>query len=89
MLMILSDQNTNRTEAILLAADTERMRAIVKDQDDTVEFRLRNGRWVSEAGQEFDIEAIVPAFSDEGCTLLPGPPVVQTGTIAAAHAAMM
>ena len=65
MLMIFSDQNAVRTEAVLLAASESRLRVAVSGNDDVVEFRRVYGRWISETGQEIEIEAIAPNSAQE------------------------
>ncbi|GEM_PF-2640157 len=50
---------TGRVEAVLLQATRERMKVIVKDQDDTLELSLIGSQWQSETGSPVEIESIV------------------------------
>ncbi len=59
MHMILRYPTGRRVDAILLSATSERIRAAVKYQGDTVEFRLVGNRWVSEQGTAIEIESLI------------------------------
>ena len=59
MLLILKYQNAARGDAILLAANRYCMRLISPNCIDTIEFRLRDKRWVSTDGCVVEIEAAI------------------------------
>ena len=59
MLLILKYQNGARGDAILLAANRHRMRLISPNCIDTIEFQLKNRRWVSTDGCVVEIEAAI------------------------------
>ena len=60
MLMTIRFQNGLRVEAVLLAANSQRMRVVVESQRDTVELNRVDACWFTEAGAEIDIEALIP-----------------------------
>ena len=54
---ILLDANGLRTDALLLAAGSNRLRIILRNGPDTIELRRESEQWVSEAGRIFEFEA--------------------------------
>lgn len=81
MVMIFSDENGVRNEGIILSASESHIRLAVRGNDDTVEFRRTYRRWVSETGQQIDIEALLPE-STQDAAFKPSPPV-QAHAVAA------
>ena len=61
MHLIFRDPARGGVEAILLAASEEHMRVIIRQQEDTIEFRLVGDQWISDDGTVIEIEAL---FSD-------------------------
>lgn len=59
MYMILRDSLGRRAEAILLSATQQRMRAFVEGQEDTLDFCLIDGRWISDQGLAVEIESLL------------------------------
>jgi len=59
MHLILSDGEGRRTEAIVLAFSTDRMRISIPDCEDSIELKLEQERWISDAGAVFEIEAVI------------------------------
>lgn len=59
MYMILRYATGRRVEAVLLCATRERMKVIVRDQEDTLELNLIGTQWLSECGSPVEIESIV------------------------------
>ena len=59
MRMLIRYPNGNRVEAVLLAADGERMLIVVESQPDAVELSLVNGCWYTEAGEAIELEALI------------------------------
>jgi hypothetical protein len=49
-----------RSEAVLLAANRERMRVAIESQRDTVEFHQVDSCWHTEKGIEIEIETLIP-----------------------------
>lgn len=61
MRMLIRYQNGMRSEAVLLAANTERMRVAFHARGDVKELsRDANGSWLSENGEPLEIEALIP-----------------------------
>lgn len=60
MLMTIQYQGGARVEAVLLAADPQRMRVVVDSQRDTIELHKADARWYTEEGAEIEIESIIP-----------------------------
>ena len=59
MLMTIRYQNGLRVEAVVLAADSERMRVVIDSQRDTMELRKVDACWYAEDGAEVEIEALI------------------------------
>jgi len=59
MHVIFSYESGQRTEGILLAVSPGRLRVVVRKLNDTVEFRLTEGRWISEDGDPVEIESLI------------------------------
>jgi hypothetical protein len=49
-----------RVEAVLLAANRERMRLAVASQRDTIELHKADRCWYTEKGDEIEFEALIP-----------------------------
>jgi hypothetical protein len=60
MLMTIRYQGGMRVEAVLLAANRERMRLAVTSQRDTIELYKADGCWYTEAGDVIELEALIP-----------------------------
>ena len=60
MLMTIRYQNGPRVEAVLLAADKDRMRVAVDSQRDTVELHRVDDCWYTERGVATAIETLIP-----------------------------
>ena len=85
MRMTIRFQSGLRVEAVLLAANRERLRVAIPSQQDTSELHKVDERWYTEKGAEVAIEAIIPIPGTEVsrfCT------AVHPRTIAAAHGSM-
>ena len=61
MEMIVLNANGSRTDAVLLAASSDRLRVVLRKGKDTIELRLDEGKWVSEAGKAYEVEAWITA----------------------------
>lgn len=59
MYMILRFATGQRVDAILLRAARERMKAVIRGQEDTLEFALVGNQWISECGSAVEIESVV------------------------------
>lgn len=59
MHVILSYESGKRTEGILLAVSTGRLRIVARKLNDTLELRLTGGRWISEDGSHVEIESLI------------------------------
>ena len=59
MRMIIRYQSGPRVEAVLLAANSERMRVAIASQRDTVELRRVDGCWYTQRGAAIEIEALI------------------------------
>ena len=60
MLMTIRFQDALRAQAVLLAANRERMRIAVDSERDTIELRMVDARWFTEDAAEIEIEAFIP-----------------------------
>jgi hypothetical protein len=60
MRMMIRYRNGLRVEAVLLAANSERMRVAIDSQRDTVELHRVDGGWRSQRGAAIEIEALIP-----------------------------
>jgi hypothetical protein len=61
-------QSGLRVEAVLLAANRERMRVAIASQRDTIELHKVDACWYTEQGAEIEIEALIPiAGTDVSC----------------------
>ena len=60
MRMTIRYQSGLRIEAVLLAANSQRMRVVVESQLDTVELNKVYACWFTEDGAEIEIEAFIP-----------------------------
>jgi hypothetical protein len=50
-----------QVDALLLSASAERLRVVMPGRPDTSEFRLVEGRWISESGEHVEVGAILAA----------------------------
>ena len=60
MLMTIQYQKGLRVEAVLLAANRERMRVAIESQRDTIELQKLEAGWFTEEGSAIEIEALIP-----------------------------
>jgi len=60
--MLIRYQNGLRVEAVLLAANRERMRVAIDSQRDTVELHRVDECWYVESGAAIEIEALIPIW---------------------------
>ena len=60
MLMTIRYQGGVTVEAVLLAANRERMRLAVASQRDTIELSKADGCWYTEKGDVIELEALIP-----------------------------
>ena len=60
MRMIIRYQTGLRMEAVLLAANSERMRVAIVSQRDTVELHRVDAGWRTQRGAAIEIEALIP-----------------------------
>ena len=60
MLMTIRYQDGRRDQAVLLAASRDRMRIVTKSQRDAIELQKLDTCWFTEAGDEIEIESLVP-----------------------------
>ena len=60
MLMTIRYQKGLRVEAVLLAANRERMRVAIESQRDTIELHKLDASWFTEGGSAIEIEALIP-----------------------------
>jgi hypothetical protein len=58
--MTIRYQSGLRVEAVLLAADSERMRVAIDSQRDTIELRKVDASWFTENEEGIEIEALIP-----------------------------
>ena len=49
----------SRVEAMLLSATRDRMKVVVRGQEDTLEFSLIGDQWISECGSPLEIESLM------------------------------
>lgn len=77
MYVILSDESGEKTEGILLAASPGCLRIVIRKLTDTMELRLKDGRWMSEDGKAVDIECLI-SDGETGC-YAPFVPLTRTG----------
>ena len=59
MHLMLLYPGSRRIDAVVLAANQDRMRIVIPNRRDTVELRLAGSQWTSEEGESVDIEAVV------------------------------
>ena len=59
MHLILQSPTNRRIDALLLSATPERMRVMVKNRKDTLEFTLVGSQWISDHGSAVEIEALM------------------------------
>jgi hypothetical protein len=59
MQLTLLYPGSRRIDAVVLAANHDRMRIVIPNRRDTVELRLTGNRWTSEEGESVEIEAVV------------------------------
>ena len=60
MHVIICYESGHRSEGILLAVSSSRLRVVVQDRNaDTLELLLINGRWISEDGERVEIESLI------------------------------
>lgn len=64
MHLILRYANGRRADALLLMLSADRMRLILHECNETLEYYRMSDRWVSEDGMRISIEAIVPATAE-------------------------
>jgi hypothetical protein len=60
MLMTIRYQGGMRVEAVLLAANRERMRLAFASQRDTIELYKTGECWYTEKGDVIELEALIP-----------------------------
>ena len=61
MYMILRHPQLGWVDALLLSATAERMRVVVPNRRDTLEFRQIDGRWISDDGRSVEVESLLAA----------------------------
>ena len=59
MRMMIRYQSGLRAEAVLLAANSDRMRVAIGSQRDTVELHRVDGGWRTQRGAAIEIEALI------------------------------
>ena len=59
MKIIVSYQTGRTAEALLLAADSNRIRIVFRRRGDTVELRRAGAEWLSDRGDRLTIEALI------------------------------
>jgi hypothetical protein len=59
MWMMIRYQSGPRVEAVLLAANSERMRVAIDSQRDTVELHRVDGCWYTQRGAAIEIESLI------------------------------
>ena len=59
MRMLIQCQNGLRNEAVLLAANSERMRVVIASERDAVELHKVDTCWFTETGAAIEIEALI------------------------------
>ena len=60
MLITIRYQTGIRVEAVVLAANRERMRVAIDSESDTMELHVVDAGWHTEDGAEIEIEALIP-----------------------------
>jgi len=60
MLMTIRYKSGLRVEAVVLAANRERMRVAIDSETDTFELQIGDACWHTEDGAEIEIEALIP-----------------------------
>lgn len=65
MHLILRYQNGVRVQAILLAASRDRMRLVIPNCTETIEFRLKDKTWISGDGEVAEIDAMIADESSD------------------------
>ena len=60
MRMMIRYQSGLRAEAVLLAANNDRMRVAIGSQRDTVELHKVDSGWRTQRGAAIEIEALIP-----------------------------
>ena len=60
MLMTIRYQSGLRAEAVVLAANRERMRVAIDSERDTMDLHMVGDCWRTEDGVEIEIEALIP-----------------------------
>lgn len=71
MLLILRYQNGMRVNAILLTASHDVIRVVIPNCTDTIEFRLKKRRWISDEGCIAEIEAAAWTAEPSALALVP------------------
>jgi hypothetical protein len=70
---IILDTNGLRNDAVVLAADSDRMRIVLRDGNDTIELRRDGNRWITENGSAVELEAWIssdrPGMDIPSCDL--------------------
>ena len=59
MYLLLSDQNGNRYECVVIAGDVDRMRVALRGGDDAIELTRRRDQWISDEFGPVEVESIV------------------------------
>jgi hypothetical protein len=60
MRMTIRYEGGIRQEAVLMAANRERMRIAMPSRGDTIELNRASGYWLTESGKQVEIEALIP-----------------------------
>ena len=60
MRMTIRCEGGIRVEAVLMAANRERMRIAIPSREDTIELTRGSGSWLTESGEQVEIEAMIP-----------------------------
>jgi hypothetical protein len=85
MLMTIRYKEGLRVEAVLLAADRERMRIAIGSRRDTTELHKVDACWFTEDGAEIEIDALIPL---SGSAVSHFCAAVYPQTLAAGHGSM-
>ena len=83
MQMTLLFPRGRRINAVLLAANDDRMRLAIPNRKDTMELRLTGNQWISEEGEPVKIEAVAALDGAAPYRALPSPPPVRSRVRAA------
>jgi hypothetical protein len=86
MLMTIRYQSGLRVEAVLLAANSERMRVAIDSQPDTIELHKVDACWYAEEGAEIELEALIPVAGTDVSSFCDA---VNTGTISVGRGSMV